>query len=138
MYSDFLSKNKGLDNIAALCVEAFKVSFIAYVVFFLIDTLANNFISQYFNLKILLVASIGLGVVSSVFPPRSFESYRGKRKSVHVVFSVLLSLAAAGLVYTQIRDIGLVAYPLAILSGFIGMAISFLFLTDELTLPHDD
>lgn len=113
--------------------EIFKVSLISYLLFYLLNDIFTGFVSDYFNITILLWVTVISGVLSVW---TEGEKDITQEKSVQInkwtyVFISILSLVSVGLIFYRIQSIGKLSYFISILSGLIVFLLSFLILNED-------
>src|SRR3989338_4064766 len=119
-----------------LVSEIFKISLLSYLVFYLIEDFFPGFVSGFFNMNILLGIVVGSGVFTVI--SHKEESKEGEGKEVKnkirardIVFIVILSIIAGGLIYLKTKDLGKLGLAISIISGIIILLMSILLLTEE-------
>ncbi|HLD62117.1 MAG TPA: hypothetical protein VI998_04060 [Patescibacteria group bacterium] len=119
-----------------LVSEIFKISLLSYLVFYLIEDFFPGFVSGFFNMNILLGIVVGSGVFTVI--SQKEESKEGEGKEVKnkirardIVFIVILSIIAGGLIYLKTKDLGKLGLAISIISGIIILLMSILLLTEE-------
>src|SRR3990167_10960737 len=125
-----LLKSQKFENFNYLLTEViseiFKVSLIAYLSFYLIDSFANGFVTNFFNLNILLYTAIITGVLTAWIRDDNDDkkiSKVGHEKQKpgikENIFIIFLGIAAGLLIYYKIKDIGWIAFVISPLAGII-------------------
>lgn len=106
----------------------FEVSLVSYLLFYLIESLAPQFITQFFNLNILLGATMLSGVLAAIFPlPKKVGDEKLRKITVKdFIFIAILSLIASALIWYQTKSIGQIALVIAILSGIVVFFMSLI------------
>ena len=125
--------------IKSIIEEIFRVSLISYLLFYLIDDFRKGFISDYFNLNILLGFTIISGIITVAWQKEEKERKIPKIQKKDYIFIVILGLISAGLIYYRIKEIGKLAYLISAISGIIIILISILLLKEpmeEETINH--
>ena len=119
-----------------LVSEIFKISLLSYLVFYLIEDFFPGFVSGFFSMNILLGIVVGSGVFTVI--SQKEESKEGEGKEVKnkirardIVFIVILSIIAGGLIYLKTKDLGKLGLAISIISGIIILLMSILLLTEE-------
>ncbi len=112
----------------------FKVSFVSYFGFFLVDSLQSGFISNFFNNDFFLWSSICTGLLTLIWPQVvvvARNSTRPRWKTY--AWMVMLAIVTIGIVWHSTFSIGQLVYIIAPLSGLIVFGLCFLvyFDTDE-------
>lgn len=138
MLLNLVSKNsQNTTLLSTITVEIFKVSLFSYIVFTLIDTFANNFISDVLSLTPILVVAIITGCISSLVPHPPRTTYERMDVKRYIITAVL-SLVSAVIIYTQLRETNAIALPLAIMTGFISAGITTYIFTNPNSDTHHD
>lgn len=114
--------------------EIFKISLISYLVFYLIESFKSGFITDYFNLNILLIITILSGIFTVLVQSEEEKREPQKIKKRDYIFIVILGVVAAGLIYYKIKGIGWLSYVISIISGIIIILLSILLLNE----PEND
>lgn len=112
------AKEEKIKLVKKLIGEIFFVSLITYFILYFLETLAKGFVTNFFNLNILVWLSLSSGVVSVIFhsPEEKEEPQKGKK----IVFGIIgLSLATAAIIWYKSRSLGAFSYALAVLSFLI-------------------
>ena len=119
-----------------LVSEIFKISLLSYLLFYLIEDFFPGFVSSFFSMNILLGIVAGSGVFTVV--SQKEESKEGEGKEVKnkirardIVFIVILSIIAGGLIYLKTKDLGKLGLAISTISGIIILLMSILLLTEE-------
>jgi hypothetical protein len=131
-------RNNFLWLIQEIIKEIFKISLISYLLFYLVENFKAGFISDYFNLNILLIITIISGVLTVGGKKEVEEREVKKIKVKDYVFIIVLGAVAAGLIYYSIKEIGKLAYLISIVSGVIVILISILLLNDSFDDEEND
>ena len=123
-------------TVKELIAEIFKISLLSYLIFYLIEDFFPGFVSGFFGINILLGMVGGSGVFTVV--SQKEESKEGEGKEVKnkirardIVFIVILSIIAGGLIYIKTKDLGKLGLVISIISGIIILLMSILLLTEE-------
>lgn len=113
-----------------LLAEAFRTSFLAYLLLLLIEYLAPGSASRYVPMTTVLVTVLVSGVGAALFPepPRDSVAEKRKPRFRDFFFVALLSVLGAVLIYAKTQSIGRIAAAIAILSGIIIGLLSLLLL----------
>lgn len=115
--------------------EIFKISLISYLVFYLIESFKTGFITDYFELNILLIITILTGIFTVLFKKEADEK---KEKQIirpkDYIFIIILGLVAAGIIYYKIKGLGWLSYVISVISGVIIILLSILLLNE----PEED
>lgn len=115
--------------------EIFKISLISYLVFYLIESFKTGFITDFFDLNILLIITILSGIFTVLFKKEAEEK---KEKQIirprDYIFIIILGVVATGLIYYKIKEIGWLSYIISIISGVIIILLSILLLNE----PEND
>lgn len=133
MNQELTEKRSAFWFLAELAGEIFQVSLIAYLVFYLIEDLKAGFITDYFNLNILLILTILSGVLTVLFKKEGAEKKEEvvKIRKKDYIFVVILGIVTTGLIYYRIRETGWLAPVISIISGVIIILMSILLLWDK-------
>ena len=122
-----------------LIADIFKISLLSYLVFYLIEDFFPGFVSGFFSMNILLGIVVGSGVFTVISQkPVSAKASAGEGriegneiKGRDIVFIVILSIIAGGLIYIKTKDLGKLGLAVSIISGIIILLMSILLLTEE-------
>jgi len=119
-----------------LVSEIFKISLLSYLLFYLIEDFFPGFVSSFFSMNILLGIVVGSGVFTVI--SQKEEIQEGEKKEAKnnirardIVFIVILSIIAGGLIYLKTKDLGKLGLAISIISGIIILLMSILLLTEE-------
>lgn len=122
-----------------LITEIFKISLLSYLLFYLIEDFFPGFVSGFFSMNILLGIVVGSGVFTVVSQePASAKASAGegraegnKIRARDIVFIVILSIIAGGLIYLKTKDLGRLGLVISIISGIIILLMSILLLIED-------
>ena len=114
----------------AVIKEIFKISLISYLLLYLMENFKAGFISDYFNLNIILIITIISGILSVSGEKEVAEKEIERIKVKDYVFITILGAIAALLIYYGIKDIGKLAYLISAVSGVIIILISILLISE--------
>src|SRR3989338_7720492 len=119
-----------------LIADIFKISLLSYLVFYLIEDFFPGFVSGFFSMNILLGIVAGSGVFTVVSQKEESKEGEGKEsknkiRARDIVFIVILSIIAGGLIYIKTKDLGKLGLVISIISGIIILLMSILLLTEE-------
>ena len=122
-----------------LVSEIFKISLLSYLLFYLIEDFFPGFVSSFFSMNILLGIVVGSGVLTVISQkPDSAKAStdegrieENKFRARDIVFIVILSIIAGGLIYLKTKDLGKLGLAISIISGIIILLMSILLLTEE-------
>ena len=119
-----------------LIADIFKISLLSYLLFYLIEDFFPGFVSGFFSMNILLGIVVWSGVFTVI--SQKEESKEGEGKEVKnkirardIVFIVILSIIAGGLIYLKTKDLGKLGLAISTISGIIILLMSILLLTEE-------
>ncbi|TAN57099.1 hypothetical protein EPN15_05550 [Patescibacteria group bacterium] len=119
-----------------LIAEVFKISLLSYLLFYLIEDFFPGFVSGFFSMNILLGIVVGSGVFTVV--SQKEENQEGEKKeaknkirALDIVFIVILSVIAGGLIYFKTKDLGKLGLAISIISGIIILLMSILLLMED-------
>lgn len=116
------AKQEKLKLLRKLIEEIFCVSLILYFLLYFLETLYNDFVTNFFNLNILAWISLILGVASVIFPsPQETVGLKENKKIWLGIFA--LSFATALIIGYKSRGLGLFSYVLAALTFVITFII---------------
>lgn len=111
---------------------AFQVSLVSFMGFYLIESVRQGVIANFFNSNIFLWAAIVIGVLSTVWPMVVPEAKLEKKPSwKDYVWMVLLALGTVALVWYKTSSIGWLVKVIAPLSGLIVLGLSLLVYFDK-------
>lgn len=135
-YSEF-EKNKRERRayiLLDIAEEIFKISFIAYILFYLLDNMWNGFLSEYVNLTILLNIAIVSGLVTVIFNSITTKKIGEVALRAQHFWAIIVSLIMFTVLYLQLREIGIWAW----LISCAGVAVFYLlFITFNSTVIED-
>jgi len=122
-----------------LVSEIFKISLLSYLLFYLIEDFFPGFVSSFFSMNILLGIVVGSGVLTVISQkPDSAKAStdegrieENKIRARDIVFIVILSIIAGGLIYLKTKSLGGLGLAISIISGIIILLMSILLLTEE-------
>ena len=119
-----------------LIAEIFKISLLSYLVFYLIEDFFPGFVSGFFSMNILLGIVVGSGVFTVISQKEESKEGEGKEaknkiRARDIVFIVILSIIAGGLIYLKTKSLGGLGLAISIISGIIILLMSILLLTEE-------
>lgn len=132
MFLNINKKEAILWLIKEIISEIFKISLITYLIFYLIDSFKTGFITDYFNLNLLLIITILSGIFTVIFKKEvEVKKELQKIKKREYIFIIFLGIISAGLIYYKIKSIGRLSYIISIISGIIIILLSILLLNDQ-------
>ncbi len=115
--------------------EVFTAALVTYLVFYLIDSLADSFISMQFNMDILLWTVIVSGAASVLLGPRgNVGPASGERPRItfgSVVLIVALGIVSSLVVFIKTHSLGRFSYAVALMSGLTVVLLSLIMLLDD-------
>ncbi|SRR6266403_2262056 len=113
--------------------EFFQFSLITYLILFLTETLQTGFVSNFFNLNILLEIVLASGVIMVLTHDEKLDlpTKPRKLKFFDIVYILLLALGGGSLVYYKTLDLGSIAVWISLLTGGIIILLSLLVLIDD-------
>ena len=119
-----------------LVSEVFKISLLSYLLLYLIEDFFPGFVSGFFSMNILLGIVAGSGVFTVAIEKPAAESdkeakIKDKIKIRDIIFIVILSIIAGGLIYLKTKSLGGLGLAISIISGIIILLMSILLLTEE-------
>lgn len=115
--------------------EIFKVSLISYLFFYLVDNYKIGYVSNFFNLNILLWITIASGILTTWIrndEPVN-EKISKKNRITDYIFIIILGLVSTALIYYKVMDLGGLAWIISGISGVIIILLSILLLSDDFT-----
>ena len=119
-----------------LIAEIFKISLLSYLIFYLIEDFFPGFVTNFFSMNILLGIVAGSGVFTVISQKEESKEGEGKEaknkiRARDIVFIVILSIIAGGLICIKTKDLGKLGLVISIISGIIILLMSILLLTEE-------
>lgn len=120
-----------------LISEIFKISLVSYLVFYLIEDFFPKFVSDFFNMNIVLGLVVASGVLTIIFNKRInqteevFKSLATKNKLTDYLTIIVLSFLAAGLIYYKTKEMGKMGLIVSMISGIIILLMSILLLNED-------
>src|SRR3989338_9937434 len=119
-----------------LIAEIFKISLLSYLVFYLIEDFFPGFVSGFCSMNILLGIVAGSGVFTVISQKEESKESEGKEaknkiRARDIIFIVILSIIAGGLIYLKTKSLGGLGLAISIISGIIILLMSILLLTEE-------
>lgn len=123
MYRDKVQK------LHIICEETFQISLAGYLILLLVETVKEGFVSNFFNLNILLGIILISGIGMAVLGGKSQELTRTKEN--HLYWGFAFSIITACIVYYKIQNLGTFAIIISIASFLIVLLFSYLIQIDE-------
>lgn len=124
------SSYRALTAFQIIVRELFVVSLLTYLLFSLIDDISRGFISDFFNLHILLGIVVVSGIITMLFPSADAVETRitkGARRSIGSALMLLgLGVIAAVLVLLRTATQGKVSALYALLAGLATAGITYI------------
>ena len=119
-----------------LVSEIFKISLLSYLLFYLIEDFFPGFVSGFFSMNILLGIVVGSGVFTVISQKEEIKEGEKKEaknniKASDIVFIVILSIIAGGLIYLKTKSLGGLGLAISIISGIIILLMSILLVTED-------
>lgn len=119
-----------------LIVEIFKISLLSYLLFYLLEDFFQGFVSGFFSMNILLGIVVGSGVFTVVVQKEEkkeddIKEVKNKIRVRDIIFIVILSIIAGGLIYLKTKDLGKLGLVISIISGIIILLMSILLLIED-------
>lgn len=121
-----------------LVAELFQVSLVTYLGLQILETVKTGYVSDFFDVNLLLTIVAGSGIVTTFMTPAHIPSapqpYPGITKKLSEwEWYFLVGLAAGGgfLVYYKTQTLGTIAIAISVLAGAIIALLSYLLLTDQ-------
>jgi len=130
-FNNRIKKEKLIYFSTEIISEIFKISLISYLFFYLIESFKTDFISDYFNLSILLITAILSGIFTVLFKKETDE--KEEKQIIRLkdyIFIIILGLIAAGIIYYKIKGLGWLSYIISAISGVIVILLSILLLNE--------
>ncbi|MBU1037213.1 hypothetical protein KKF32_04250 [Patescibacteria group bacterium] len=95
----------------------FNVSFITFVIYFIIEHFKVGLISNYFDLNSLLILACLSGIIVIFFNEKEVYSTRKKQQSLLIIF--ILAISAGILSYQYLQNLKFLSYLIAILASIL-------------------
>lgn len=127
--TDFMKKVK----LAIIIDVIFQVSLITYLVMLLMETVKVGFVSNYFNLNLLL----GVVFVSGVFMVLTgdwYSRFKSQKKSItekDIYYIISVSLGAGALIYYKTKELGKISIAISIIAVLIILLLSLLIFSED-------
>ena len=125
-------RNNFLWFVRELLKEIFKVSLITYLLFYLIDEIKTGFISNYFDLNILLAATIASGVLVFLIHGEGKTPAAQPVGIYNYVIVYFLSLSTGIIIYYLMRSFGAFSYLISAIAVVLIASISIFLVKDPL------
>jgi len=122
-----------LEFLRDIVQNIFEASLVLYLIFLLLETIKEGFISFFFNLNILLVVVLISGVIAVLVGKEEVEGEAQAQEFTlkDLVFILGLGLLGTVLVWYKTADLGALSYLLSILSGILIVLLSVITLGGE-------
>lgn len=104
--------------LAILVKDIFIISFITYIVLFILEWYKTGLVTNYFNINIVLIICLISGIITSLV----FKSDSGKsvvKKILYYIFYLILAVIFGILIYNILTYSGRKEILLAIISGVV-------------------
>ncbi len=111
--------------------EIFKVALVSFLLLYLADSISVGYVSDYFNINILLVITIISGIITVAFKEEPVKDAAMPMKKWDYIFILLLGIASTSIIYCRISEIGKLAYLISAVSGVIIILISILLISSS-------
>lgn len=113
--------------------QIFEIFLLSYLIFYLLDDLLLNIVSNYFNLNIILIIVVASGIVS--FLP-GFKRPQKEIKNMPTwkdyIFIFILGLASCAIIFFKLGDLqSWLRLTISIISGIIIILISILLINEN-------
>ncbi len=128
-----MSKNMSKIRITLIITELFQISLIGYLILFLAETVNRGFVTNYFNLNILLVFTGTIGILSTVLQNSKFNNNE-KLVSISIsdiILIVLFSLISGSIVFYKTRSIENISIIIAVITMVVTSLLSYFILTEK-------
>ncbi len=114
--------------------ELFQISILSYLIFYLIETFLTGFVSDRLKLNVVLWVVLASGALTVVLQDRVPVPLEERRNQASRrrdwLFVAGTGLAAAGLLYLKLKDLGWLGLAVAFISGAIVVLVSRHFFSD--------
>jgi hypothetical protein len=107
----------------------FSFLLVAYLIILLVEEFKVGLISTRVNMTYFLIAVIITGAIT-IFLPQSKKKEKPAKKS-DFIFTFLLAIGGAVLIYFKTREMGWLSYIIAIIAGVLIFFMGTLIVTDE-------
>lgn len=114
-----------------VCEEVFQIMLSGYLVFLLIDTVAEGLITNYVNLNILLVIIIISEIGMSAFPVKRSKINEELNEDQRFTLSFVASLITVLIIYYKTKNLGNISLPVSLVSGVLVFLLSKLTLNEK-------
>lgn len=129
---DNLKTTKSLwQTILGVSRIVFEISLIVYLALFLLDEIKSGFVSNFFNTNYLLAVCIIFGALTALGQKNEPKPKPQPLKKYDYILMAGLAVLAVIVVFAKIKEIGVLAWPISILSGVLIFLISYLFLKND-------
>lgn len=116
--------------VSDLVRHAFQVSFLAYLVYYAVETVAPNFVSLYVSTTPLAVGAVASGLALLLLPARPAEE-RTRSDRRWVAYAVGLAFGGALVVWVSARGLGVGRTVITAVAGLFILTIPVLLHADD-------
>lgn len=131
---DFQIRAKFWQGLHVVSRETFVVSLVLYVIFAVVEELFVGFVSGTLSRTFIELTAIGAGAVYVLTPAPPDDRRQAARRQRMFLPALVMGVMAALIVHSRMAAIGRGAFPLAVMSGAVVVAISLMF---ERQTPRD-
>ena len=111
--------------------ELFKASLIAFLILYLADDMFTGFVSDYFNINIVLIIALISGILTVALKVEMPEKTPMIFRKSDYLYLAILSFGSMILIYYRLIDLGKIAYLISIIAGIMIFLISVLLYKDS-------
>lgn len=124
--------NKNVKNILEINREVFTMLLITYLILLLLETIFEGSVAPYLNLTYLLIIVIITGAITVLATPEEKKERKSETVSKRdYEIALLAGVIGVFIIWYKLRELGLLSYIIAIISGMLITLLSILVLQEE-------
>ena len=118
------------NSIGIIFEEAFKVFFVGYLLFLIIETLKSGFITNFFNINIILLLVLVTGI-GRILLGSKVQEKNIVEDGIDWYVIVAFSVFSGAIVYYKTKEMGNVSLVVSAISAVAIFLLSYLTLSDK-------
>src|SRR3989344_5801582 len=113
--------------------ELFQVSLITYLIFLIIETIQEGFVTNFFSINILLILILigGITKITLSSKKNAVTTIKIEEKKIDLVYIITFGLVGGALVYYKTSELGTISIAISIITSLIVCLLLYILSSEE-------
>ena len=127
------TREKLKNKMVVIGEELFQVSLITYLIFLIIETIQEGFVTNFFNINILLILILigGITKITLSSKKNAVTTIKIEEKKIDLVYIITFGLVGGALVYYKTSELGTISIAISIITSLIVCLLLYILSSEE-------